>query len=397
MRIRLHSSITLILLVVILSFPAIADVHLQLHNEGNLTLHGFYYRCKSGALMRPTVDCAVVVGEQTLTVFELRADTLYSILDTTFAYQRIVGGRNLPGFAVCDFDGSGRDEILLCLNDRIMKWEWDGGKFRSERLEFPYYIIDCVSGDVFNDGKNYLVTASLQNPSARKEQLRIHVTCIDTAGINIAYETIEDIDMTFTTLMPPDHLVCVGDIHNDGQMELVISMAQSDVSPTRFQSYAWNADSLSFELKNKFSIINNDVFVFTGDLSLSHDAELSTYVSGGLNPIELYGWTHLLASEFGELDSCRLIDTANPKVKRRPTASNYGSGDAVMLLTISDDLVSCRRFRKDDVKSPYSITYIEDADGSDSGLLVVTHEYFDRPWPESEPVGWFRYFIAKDD
>lgn len=397
MRNRLHSSMILALLVVFLCLPAIADVQLQLHKEGNLTLHGFYYRCKSGALIRSTADCAVVVGEQTLTVFELRADTLYSILDTTFAYSRIEGGRKLPGFAVGDFDCSGRDEILLCLNNRIMKWEWSGNRFRSESLEFPYYIIDCVSGDVFDDGKNYLVTTSLQNPPPRQAKLRINATRIDASGIDITYDSSEDIDMMFTTLIPSDHLVCVGDIHNAGQMELVISMAQSDVSPTRFQSYVWNADSLSFDLKNKFSIINNDIFIFTGGLSLSRNGELYTYVSGGINPIVLHGRTHLFASEFGELDGCRLIDTANPKVKRRPTASNYGSGEAVMLLTISEDLVSCRRFRNDDVKSPHYIAYIEDADGSDRGFLVITHEYFDRPWPESEPVGWFRYFIVRDD
>lgn len=60
-------------------------------------------------------------------------------------------------------------------------------------------------------------------------------------------------------------------------------------------------------------------------------------------------------------------------------------------------VVSCSRFRNDDVSTPDHVTYIEDLDGADRGLLVVTYEYFDRPWPDTEPVGWYRYFRSLDE
>ena len=386
----------LTLLIVLLSEEVVSGLELALHSEGEVALNEYNIRCASGALLRPTVDCVVVIGERSLQVFELRADSLQVILDTEFDYARITAGPRTPDFAVGDFDSNERDEIVLCLNNQLMRFEWDGDEFGTKLMKFPYYIIDCVGGDVFGDGRKLLVTTSLAEPPSGPTKLRVNVSRFDSTGIDMVYDRTSDLNMTITTILPPDHLVCVGDIDNDGQTELVTSMAQSDVSPTRFRSYVWDADDLSFDLKDEFSFGDN-ALVRNVSQRPDWERELTSYVAGSFKPVALYGKTNLIALEAGRIEDCPLIQTENLAVRRRATMSHYGGSSAAVILTISDGVVSCRRFRNDDVISPSRVTYIEDSDGSDRGLLAVTHEYFDRPWPESEPVGWFRYLKLLDE
>jgi hypothetical protein len=91
------------------------------------------------------------------------------------------------------------------------------------------------------------------------------------------------------TIVPPDWLVCIGDVESQGSNQLVVAINQSDMSPTRYHLLTWSGTDLS--LLDSFVISRG---VFTRE-RVEHSEGGCPAVIGELVPVEPNGAPAVLA------------------------------------------------------------------------------------------------------
>ena len=102
-------------------------------------------------------------------------------------------------------------------------------------------------------------------------------------------------DITISTVIPPDNLVCISDFDNTGSNKLLISEAQSDISPTNFRSFTWQSNANSFVLHKKFVIINEMIFPQRDRL-----LKMINYVCDNFKPFVFEEKEYFFATEIGD-------------------------------------------------------------------------------------------------
>mgnify|MGYP001037787157 CR=1 FL=1 len=371
----------------------------RLQREGELFAGVHEMNVGSGRLRGVMVDCVVLVGESRVMIYEFRAGSLSRIFDTEFSYERIDKSiPRVPPFAIGDFNGNGLEEIALCLGDRIVTYEWDGKGFADSEYEFPYSIIECTSGKALDGMKDWIVASAVDEVPKDDEDrpvifdLRLNVFRLEGGGVQMIYDGMEDVELKMPRVIPPDHLVCVADYDNSGAQRLIVSDLQSDVSPTRYRSYRWNESEKRFSLEDRFVIANGKL-----NRDALRERDCRNFAVGPIWPIVLSGRTFLLFDYFGAETKYHYYDTDNPAVQRVPSKSNYGDGRGnCVMCRIDDQGMHCCVFENRDTSSSGRLVFVQDADGSDRGLLAITAEYFGQPWPDGTLKGWFRYFTLSD-
>ena len=116
------------------------------------------------------------------------------------------------------------------------------------------------------------------------------------------------------TTVPPDWLVCITDIENQGSNQLVVALSQSDVSPTRYDLLTWDGTGLT--LLDSFIISQG---VFTRE-RIEHSEGGCPAVIGALVSVERSGSAAVLAH----------LDNPASEVMTRE-----------IMMTIQDDQLSC--------------------------------------------------------
>ena len=282
----------------------------KLHSENSINLYIDYesiknISVKSGRLIDPVKNCVAIIGKDKIFILKLERDNLVKLFDKEFIFDKIKMGPSIPKFVIGDFNQNNLDEVIICLNKILIKVEWDGSQFNTIEYYFPYYIYDCISGDVTNDGISDIILACLPEPiydnpeKAVGENYRVLLVNFKNNKIDIFYDKIEDLNIGISTAIPPDYLVCASDFDNSATNKLIVSEAQSDVSPTRFRSYIWESQSSCFKLYKKFKIINNSIFNFR-----DRPQKEMTYFHSLLKPIVIDKKVYLIANEFGKREPC---------------------------------------------------------------------------------------------
>ena len=296
----------IILISISASVHSQLPIKINLSKEGEVILNNDYksftwIEAKSGRLQNNSKDCVAIVGKTKFLIFKYLNNNLEKLFESNINFSKITMGPSIPKLVVGNFNNKLNEEVLICLNNKILIFEWIGSQFKRMEYDFPYYIYDCVSGDVTNDGIDDVVVACLSKPiyddpnEPVYEGFRIVVFNIKKAQLEIIYDKIGEVKIGISTIIPPDKLVCIADIENVDKNKLISSMAQSDVSPTQYIQYFWNSNNCTFNLQNKFKIVNNKI----------HDSkitEMQNYSCGKFKSIIVNTKTYIIANVFGRVD-----------------------------------------------------------------------------------------------
>lgn len=212
-----------------------------------------------------------------------------------------LGYKNQFKCIVGDFNNNKVDEIIFYLNKRIILFEWNGHEFQLTEYESPYYIHDCLIGDITNNERNELIISCMDDSLEKvyphgeyDTHLRILLTTLESGNITFFYDKKTDLNLRINSAMPFDKLVAVFDINNVGMNELIISDSQSDVSPTYYTIFSWNIDTESFDLSDSFEITN----LHLNSTQLKYE-NLINYATGTLYPLSLNKTNYFLANIWG--------------------------------------------------------------------------------------------------
>ncbi len=235
-----------------------------------------------------------------LSVFGFK-DNYIELIHTFDIKHLNLGYKNQFKCIVGDFNNNKVDEIIFYLNKRIILFEWNGHEFQLTEYESPYYIHQCIIGDVTNNGKNELIMSCMDDSLEKvyphgeyDTHLRVLLATLESGNIAFFYNKKTDLNLRINAIMPSDKLVATFDIDNNGINKLIISNMQSDVSPTYYRIYLWDNELKSFNLFNQFEITN----LHLNPTQLKYE-NLINYVTGTLHPISLNKTNYFLANIWG--------------------------------------------------------------------------------------------------
>lgn len=213
-------------------------------------------------------------------------------------------------WTIGDTDDDGKEEILVFEGDTLYGHEWDGKHFQSDTSAFlGVGIIDqAIVGDIDNAGGNELITLSFRKTDGPKsggedaESYDKNLTLSIWQATRNRYERLwqdsGELGYHITAWMPPDQLVTVGDVENTGKNTLVVSHAQSDVSPTHYDFLVW-ADA-SLKLKGSIILTDGKIWHYTDYYRPSGEPPKDQFWTGGpLHPVKWKDKTWLLGGSAG--------------------------------------------------------------------------------------------------
>jgi hypothetical protein len=201
-----------------------------------------------------------------------------------------------PGcWTIADINDDSQDELVACTGHRLVVFRWNGKEFDESSHAFPYLVDGIVAGDLGGDSLTRL--ALFAYDSEPKEPAGcLYDLCVVKFSDNapgIIWNDSGASGYVKATVVPPDWLICVGDIMNLGSNQLAIAIRQSDMSPTRYHLLNWSDGALS--LLDSFVISRG---AFTRDNVEHNEKGGFPAIIGDLTAVECDKITAVLAHEF---------------------------------------------------------------------------------------------------
>ncbi len=200
---------------------------------------------------------------------------------------------------VCgDLNRNGKDEIIIFNGSLFQVYEWGKNKFAEEvynLLELKNHkVYQAVIGDIDNDSSNELILFSYpKNLPIEKYSgpLYLSIWKYKDRKVKMLWSDQERLGFSSSGMIPPETLVCVGDIFNEGRNHLIVKAAQSDASPSIYIFLSWSKNRLKF--KRTAAFINYKVVRF-----YKNEDKLFPYIWQKFKVIKIKNQTKILAPIF---------------------------------------------------------------------------------------------------
>jgi hypothetical protein len=246
--------------------------------------------------------------------------------DTTFAFA-ISPGNAMHGrtafWTSGDIDSDASDEILIALDTLLLIYRRVNPIFVPETVALPRAVRQLVVGDIDNDGRNELIACCDTTTDGRwpkhRPGMKYHVYVCRYTGKRLEVLWDDHAKLGYGEPIMPDYFWSVADYRNTGRNQLLITRAQSDVSPTVYNLLEW--DDKIKGLSRRESFIVSDTLV-PASYTASH---ISPYALGRMQPfrtdmgtlalVEFHDWG---TTDSGDLDVAfrqRLIRMAGGGVR----------------------------------------------------------------------------------
>jgi len=179
----------------------------------------------------------------------VKSDSAFTILkfngeDWEFIYKIDINTNesDIKVWTTGDLDNDKKDEIIIFKGKNIVIYNLTEQDFIKSTHDFPYYVESALVGDIDNDNLNELLLFCCEEASSYERFGCKYYLCVvkyDGQKINIFWSDSQRLRFEDSGIVPPDKLVCIADIENKGNNQLVVTGGQSDVSPTNYGLLNW--------------------------------------------------------------------------------------------------------------------------------------------------------------
>jgi hypothetical protein len=150
-----------------------------------------------------------------------------------------------------DFDNDRDDELMLMNERSVAVYDFEQGNFVRDFFDFPYYPEAALIGDVDNDSLNELVMLCADEPYTNDRfNTYYDLSIYQYSGhqLNPAWSDSGSLRLkSANAVMPPQRLMCIADIDNSGDIELIMPVIRSDMSPEYFIVYRWSESAIGLD------------------------------------------------------------------------------------------------------------------------------------------------------
>lgn len=270
-----------------------------------------------------------------------------------------------------DLDNDKKDEIIIFQGKTIIMYDLDEPDFIKSTHEFPYYIESAVIGDIDNDKLNELLLFCCEEPTSYERFGCKYYLCVvkyTDQKMNIFWSDNQELGLRASDVVPPPRMVCIADIENKGNNQLLKIGAQSDVSPSGYSLYNWVNGNL--EKTKVFRIEKGSLLIPDGikreprrkpkrgeksERGERFEREIiRPFLFGGFKPV--------------------LIDDKTVFIGRMMATE----GKVISVMgEIKDDNIKIDRFTCIETNGgyPLSILFWADIDGNGTGILAIIKHY----------------------
>lgn len=244
--------------------------------------------CKVANLFGEQYDSLIVKSYTYFEIYSFQSNNWIKTNKIIFLNKKSdVNNRNIP-WTIGDLNKNGKDEIIVCIDKIIKKYEWDENRFKETIYKSNYYTDFILTGDINNDAIDELVLFCYEKILEKDDTGCKYFLCIarfDKDNINNIWMDKGNLGFYKSELIPSDSLICIADIGNVGRNQLLIADGQSDVSLTKYNLLIWDNDRMKFV---------EPFFIIKGS-KVKNDIPFSeTFLIGDIIPIKIRGETSFL-------------------------------------------------------------------------------------------------------
>ena len=196
-------------------------------------------------------DCLLYAMDDTIYAYQYKEDDWQLLF--SFFHERYAGRlaevhdqQNSIDWTVGDIDGNGYDEII-CINDSIISvHSWNKEEYNAEAYPVPFSSEQMISGDIDGDGKDELAVFCVKGEIEQYKwgKLELSIWKFKDDSFRKIWTDESALGYTYSFTIPPDFLQSMGKYGRDNKRYVIISKAQSDVSPTVYEFLKWTNNRL---------------------------------------------------------------------------------------------------------------------------------------------------------
>lgn len=279
----------------VLTKPVISSVDETNDSDTNYIYQGIWSDSLNSYTIKPLrlsgfdMECVVTYSSSQLEVIQFVCDSWQTFAHIPYSVSYYYYYDHYS-WTTGDLDNDGSDDIITCQDSLVIKYKWNGKKFQAQTMVLPFIIEQVRIGDINNNGDNEMVFFYGESLPNERINFRHHLGIAkwDSTDLHLLWD--DSAKLGYGVGYTPDYLLFIADVTNKGYNQLIVSRAQTDVSPTQYDLLLWNDKKGSLEFNRSFQLTNQvvpgdsliDSLPFISGRLTCFNKNDTTYVSGSL-------------------------------------------------------------------------------------------------------------------
>ncbi|MDO9507887.1 MAG: VCBS repeat-containing protein [Thermovirgaceae bacterium] len=220
-------------------------------------------------------------------------------------------------WCVGDFDGDGRDEILVATRENPTLYRLNGKSLKAVPVNIDGIAESALAADIDGSPPDELIIFRKNTPSNSETTLILEVLRLTDPDFLTVWSDGGMTGFESPGFSPSDVLSAVGDIFNTGKKTVLVRIGPSGVSPSRYAPLEWTGDRF----------IRKEPFCISGGRISTDFRKESPFAVGNLQPCEAGKKTFLMSPFAGESFETRVFSISGDNIRDHGPAGQIEPGD----------------------------------------------------------------------
>ncbi len=220
-------------------------------------------------------------------------------------------------WCIGDFDGDGRDEILVATRENPTLYKLDGKNIKAVPVNIDGIVESALAADIDGSPPDELIIFRKNTPQNSETTLTLELLRLSGSYFSTVWSDEGATGSGSPDFSPSDTLSVVGDIFNTGKKTVLVKTGPSDVSPSRYVPIEWAGDRF----------IRKEPFCISGGRVSTDFRKESPFAVGDLQTCKVGEKTFLMAPFAGESFETRVFSISGGNIRDHGPAGQIEPGD----------------------------------------------------------------------
>lgn len=220
-------------------------------------------------------------------------------------------------WCVGDFDGDGRDDILVATRENPTLYKLAGKKIKALPVSINGIVESALAANIDGLPPDELIILRKNISSNSETTLILEALSLSDPDFRTIWSDEGMTGFESPNFSPSDVLSAAGDIFNTGKMTVLVWISQSDVSASRYVPIEWTGDRF----------IRKEPFCIAGGQILADSREESPFAVGDLQPCRVGEKTFLMSLFAGGSYDTRVFSINGSNIRDHGPVGRIETGD----------------------------------------------------------------------
>lgn len=220
-------------------------------------------------------------------------------------------------WCVGDFDGDGKDEILVATRENPTLYELDGKSLKAVPVDIDGIAESALAADIDGSPPDELIILRENTPPNSETTLILETLRLSGSDFRTVLSDEGATGSESPDFSPSDVLSAAGDFFNTGEKTVLVRVGPSDVSPSRYVPIEWTGGRF----------IRKEPFCISGGRISTDFRKESPFAVGNLQPCKVGEKTFLMVPFAGVSFETRVFSISGDNIRDYGPVGRIEPGD----------------------------------------------------------------------